>query len=95
MNWYHGTKQISTVFRSDNCDKINDFIHFVRYFIEPTKVNSNNNHENKNKIKNNQKYQDTYPLESDELIMEYLAIHGYNVENAKFHLLCSLCVGKG
>ena len=35
------------------------------------------------------------PLESDELALEYLCRHNYDVPLAKFKLMCELANGKG
>ncbi len=35
------------------------------------------------------------PLESDELVLQYLSMHNYDVNLAKFNLLCKIGVGKG
>ena len=35
------------------------------------------------------------PLESDEIILEYLCRHNYDVALAKFNLTCKLGAGKG
>lgn len=35
------------------------------------------------------------PLESDELVLQYLCLHNYDVDLAKFNILCKIGVGKG
>ncbi len=35
------------------------------------------------------------PLESDEIVLEYLCRHNYDVEQAKFNLMCVISGGKG
>ncbi len=53
---------------------------YARNLFEPTKVSD---------------ISSVVPLESDALVVEFLARHGYDSEYAKAHLLALLAVGKG
>lgn len=80
-----------------------DFIFFARNLIEPINVNVKSScspgsgGDSGNTCGSSVEATNTtsIPLESDGLIIEFLARHNFNVEYAKFHLLSLLCCGKG
>ena len=94
-NWFHGTRQISSNLK-DNKLKIAEFLEFVRNYVEPTRCQVPIKCDGNIAIPAVSTLSDsTMPMESDELIVSFLALHNFDVENAKFHFLCLLSIGKG
>eukprot|EP01035_Chromulina_nebulosa_P019402 gene19402-25275_t len=89
-NHKHQSESIEASTRVSSCTKqhqlaVEEFICVVRNLLSNIRLD---------KTLNWSQSQCKYPLDSDELAIEYLAKHGYDVSNATNHMLCDLTSGK-
>eukprot|EP01041_Mallomonas_annulata_P008619 gene8619-17782_t len=82
VNWYKGTYQVHSAKEASSCAA--EFLAFSRnissQWCSPEGYWSDK--------------MSTIPLESDELALEFLKYHDYDIERAKFNLMCSIGQGK-
>jgi len=83
-DWIEASTRVSSC-NKQHQNAVEEFICFVRNLLSNVRLE---------KTEYWSQSQCKYPIDSDELAIEYLAKHGYDVSNATNHMLCDLTSGK-